>query len=114
MRPIAEFLPRIFTNIRWPLSWLPAEGLRQTPSDSQPSGKNLSPSDWSVAGGSSAEIPLTRSNTIDDNVASPFSPYPEDVWSYAKLSMTNEDAWVWKPYQVRTAAHNYLLYPHAF
>jgi hypothetical protein len=114
MGPIAKVLLPIFTNIRWPLSWLPVKGLRQTPTDSQPSGKNLSPSDWSVAGESSVETLFTRSNTFDSYVASPPSLHSEDVWSYAKLSMTNEDAWARTPHQVRAAAHNYLLYSHAF
>jgi len=116
MAPII-FSGRLCTDVPQPCLWLPLEGLGPTPTDSEPSWNNRVPSDCSVAGESTAQTLLKRSNTIEEYVASPISPYLDDVWSYAKLSMTKEDAWDRRPDQVCDTVHDRLLHflhSHAF
>jgi hypothetical protein len=107
--PMVANIPSICTNVppHWDLPCLPPEGAGPTPTPSE-SSWIVTPSDCDIAGES---IVFKRSSTIDNYVAPPTPPYPDD---YDKLSITNGDAWDWSPDQVRATSHNDLLYSHSF
>lgn len=92
------------------ISPLPLKFPRQTSTGGERSRKNATPSDFSIAGESTAESVPRRFSIINEDIA---SLYPDSIWSHAKYSITNEDVWNWKPDQVRVTAHNNLHRSHA-